>query len=232
MNAQAHIKQRSPGMATTQPLLLMVKIAELLANPARFFHPDHMSTATGGLAQEQFAAFCQTQTIGKRLNAALACELGVSAIDLQPAAIASPDVAQICNLVIAPDSAIEAFLSQVTAVRLQQAIRNCVLKADREQVRGVLGDAAYNTALREAPFFFADLADASVVHFDASAGLGAGAATTHSYVASIDKGLAQIFAWRMPKSFTETEVSLDDTQLRLFARLLASKGPQAGKGRA
>ncbi|MEL7390234.1 MAG: hypothetical protein AAFN76_10670, partial [Pseudomonadota bacterium] len=110
----------------------------------------------------------------------------------------------------------------------QLAVRGYVLKADREQVQSVLGKAACNTALREAPFFYANIADVTgclpvVEDVEAPAVLGAGAATLHSYIESIDKGLAQMFAWRLPKAYLAEPVSLKPAQLKTCARLLASK---------
>ncbi|MEL6838996.1 MAG: hypothetical protein AAFP85_06870 [Pseudomonadota bacterium] len=228
MNAARHINFTPTDGATavtTQSLVQLAKIGEMLANPVRFFHPDHTVAATGGLQEAQLVGLCSKNEIGKRLNAVLADRMGIATLDLRPSAVSIDAFA----LVTASDAAIDAFLRQVTAVCLQQSIRNCVLKADRERVRAILGDDAYNTALREAPFFYADLAIVTDInHFadePAKPALNVGATAVQNYVATIDSGLAQIFTWRLPRALIDRDALLDTTQLKSFTRLLASKGP-------
>ncbi len=237
MNAGRHINFEPVERGTAvnvHTFTQLLKIAEILAHPMRLVHSDHLEAVTEALQQEQLEGLCRSNEIGKRLNAAVSDQLGASALELDPATLTS----DVCGLVIAPYSAIEAFLRQVTAVRLQHAIRNCVLKADRERVRHILGDDAYNTALREAPFFYADMADASAPAFFANnsdatvSALSVGATITHRYVQTIDAGLAQIFAWRLPTAFIANDEHFDAAQQVSFARLLRSKGPQTTTGRA
>lgn len=233
MKAPRHI---NAGSVTVQPLVQLVKIAQLLANPIRFFHADHIAAATDGLSQDDLDGFCRTDEIAKRLNAVVVDRMGTSTLNLHATAPRNADIDNVRDLVVAPYTTIEGFLAQVTAVRLQHAIRACVLKADRERARTILGDAAYNTALREAPYFYTGLAAKtqqahSALDTDAvSPAFSVGATMAHSYIAAIDKGLAQIFAWRLPKVFIADAVPLDAAQSQSFARLLASKGPQVTTG--
>ncbi len=229
MNAPRHITTEA---VTVQPLIKLVKIAQLLANPIRFFHRDHIAAATDDLPPDYLDGFCKTDEIAKRLNAVVVDRIGTTTLDLHPTAA----ISNVWDLAVAPYAAIEDFLAQVTAVRLQHAIRACVLKADRERARAVLGDAAYNTALREAPYFYTCLAAKTKRAYfacdpDAAfPALSVGATLAHSYIAAVDKGLAQIFAWRLPKVFIADPVPLDAAQSQSFARLLASKGPTVTTG--
>ncbi|MEL6681607.1 MAG: hypothetical protein AAFQ09_03065 [Pseudomonadota bacterium] len=207
----------------TQRLTRLAKLAAIIADPINHFHPDHVTAF--GLDQDHLTALAKANPIAKRLNAALARKIGVDRLDLGQCATGSDNM---FDLVIAPPMQFRSFLLEVTAVRLQKAIRNCVLKADREKVRHLLGDTAYETALREAPFFYTDLAAAiDTYSFDVSADslMGEGAALTHSYMSSVDPGLAQIFAWRLPADNLSDPVELSDSQRSSFAKLLAAKTP-------
>ncbi|MDX8355133.1 SctK family type III secretion system sorting platform protein [Cognatiyoonia sp. IB215182] len=219
--------------AANDTLSPTVALAAVLATPVRFFHPDHLAPVTRGLPQAQLAQFCQVPEFAARLNATIAQSIGTAGLQLQENTIKRMSRDEMMRpalrLLTAPYNVIEALLRQFTAVRLQLAIRNCVLKADRQRVRSVLGDAACNTALREAPFFYANIADNAArlpVADDAEmpAVLEAGAAMMHSYIASIDAGLAQVFAWRLPKAYLAEPIALEPAQLKTCARLLASKG--------
>ncbi|WP_341367284.1 hypothetical protein [Yoonia sp. BS5-3] len=219
--------------ADSPPLKQLVQLAAVLANPVQFFHADHVA-AVSGLDDAQLKGLCRVPGINKAMNTAIAGHLGTPTLDLHPTA-ATRDA---CDLVIAPLDIIEGFLRQVTAVKLQHAVRNCVLKTDRERVAAILGDAAYNTALREAPFFYAEMADPSLQNYFAGdpdadhPTLGMGASLVHRYLHDVDTGLAQIFAWRLPQSFISGHPPLEAAQQRAFQRLLAAKGPQAAMGRA
>ncbi|CAN0595753.1 unnamed protein product, partial [Laminaria digitata] len=49
----------------------------------------------------------------------------------------------------------------VAAARLHPQILRCVLKAEKQRIRRVLGEAAFNTAIREASSFYQSLAELS-----------------------------------------------------------------------
>ncbi len=213
----------------------IVAFATILATPVRFFHADHLETVIGGLPNDQLAQLCQVPEFATHVNAAIAQSIGATSLQLNENTIkrmsGDDTLDPVLRLLTGSYSAIEALLRQFTAVRMQLAIRNCLLKEDRQLVWSMLGDAACNTALREAPFFYENIADnaARLPVDDKEAGtptvLAVGAAILHSYIASLDTGLAQVFAWRLPKDYLADRVTLEPTQLKTCARLLASKGP-------
>ena len=236
MNAGIHMDAGSgAGISAQQALLLLSKVAETIMSPLRFVHHDHVAPVCSPLLQDQVDGLCKSPEMRRNLNQVVSETLGAKHLTIAPQTVAdlrtTKPISDIFALITAPYDQIEDFLRQATAVRLQHAIRNCVLKADRERVRATLGDAAYNTAIREAPLFYANIvADVDHRHFaqdadDATFVLQTGATLFRSYIRDIDEGLAQLFAWRLPKDLIAGNVALDAPQIKSCTRLLAAKGP-------
>ncbi len=128
----------------------------------------------------------------------------------------------------------------IAASVLSRRISQIVLKPEREAVRRVLGDAAYNTAIREASMLYGPLTllddrrsnlwlgDASNAADDAERQfIEFGLLALHGYVRHVEGSLAELFSLRLSSGAEKeaglSETALDETTRSIILRLMVRK---------
>jgi len=133
-----------------------------LALAAFFAAPATLVAPEGHLDPDQIALLPGPGLAQRLRNRLLASRLGFDRAAFAPGfrdlLSTRATCRQACHLVLSPAARLAEVQRHLAAAVHQTRLRSCVLKSDREALAAVLGDAAWQSGLRQAPVFAAALA--------------------------------------------------------------------------
>lgn len=152
--------QSSRADSSPTSLILQARYASALLHPLRFLHSDHMPDL--GLEQQDVQVLSGQPQFAKAINTHTSQKLGLLQIDSASTASASLSQDVQCRLAVLlatlPAEEFSVALRFTAIARAQKFIGSVLMKRQRQQLEALLGEDAFDLAVRDLAFFHAILA--------------------------------------------------------------------------
>ncbi len=218
---------------TPETLTRAVRIAKVHAHPIGHVHMDHLASFRNTVSSADLGKLAAHSAFARPLHRAVS-----TALDLTQPTLTQNDLAvletdtntqNIFDLVALPQALFDHFIKVVAAVRLHGAILKCVLKSERQRLQAILGDAAFNLAIREAPLTYPalnlNLGTRSLFEkYPEAEGVPAiGATFLAGFVRAEHPNLSRMLTLRLPTLPGDTSFVPTDGERAAFRRLLQDR---------
>ncbi len=229
---------------SNEAFLAAANLAALLTKPFSFLHSDHLEIK--GISKDDLVTLSLNASFQKPLNTLIKKQFAIDEIKI-PASlfikVKSDDKLKRMAAVLTTmkGEELQALANHIAATILHRKILECVVKQERQAVIKQLGEAAFNTAIREAAVFYPDLGKLDKKHSlkkflssdaddsETQAGdtfVHLGYRTILNIVNEIEPVLGKLLELRLPKNpavENETPSKFSKIQTQQFTKLFYKK---------